>query len=77
MLILVKPPLGEYGGAVAVNESYSVALKRADLTVAMTEMLEYTVMVGFHSVQLSLSIYNHYQVIYFCHYAYTLYRKNL
>ena len=24
MLILVKPPLGEYGGAVAVNESYSV-----------------------------------------------------
>ena len=72
MLILVKPPLGEYGGAVAVNESYSVVLKRAGLTAAMTETLEYTVMVRFHSIQLSLSTYSWYN-----HYACIHVRKNL
>ena len=63
MLILVKPPLGEYGGAVAVNESYSVVLKRADLTAATTEMLEYSVTVSFRSIQLLLSTYSWYNII--------------
>ena len=63
------PPLRKDGGAVAVNESYSVVLKTADLIAAITEMLEYTVMVSFHSIHLSLNTYSWYIIIM---HAYTL-----
>jgi hypothetical protein len=45
MLFLIKPLLRKDGTAMVMNESYSVALKIADLIVAMTEMLEFTVTV--------------------------------
>jgi hypothetical protein len=45
MLILIKPSLAKDGGAMVVNESYSVVVKTADLIVATIWMLEYSVMV--------------------------------
>ena len=46
MLLLVKPSLVIDGSAKVMNESYSAALKRTGpVTVAITEMLEFSVMV--------------------------------
>ena len=45
LLILVKQLLRKDGGAVVMNENYSVVLEETRIVV-MTEMLEYSVMVN-------------------------------
>ena len=53
-----------------MKKIYSVVLKTGDLTVSIMKMQEYTVMVSFHSIQLSLSTYSWYNIIIV--HAYTL-----
>ena len=45
LLLIVKVSLKKDGCVVAMNKSCSVVLKKAGLTVAITEMLESSVMV--------------------------------